>query len=279
MNKLPRKKRIYYEGVLYHVITRGNNKEYISESDQDKNEYLKRVKKYIEKYKGKLYAYAMMDNHCHMLIEVSDIPLSKIMQLIQQTYTMWYNKTNKRSGHVFEQRYKSILCDKDTYLLSLIRYIHQNPIRANIADINYQFSSHMEYKRGKRNICEVENVLSMFSKDKKQAIESYLEFMECEETKSTDESKYDLSEELEKIEPEINKMVFNKKSLEEIIKSFEQRHGMKIDEIKRKYLKGYKLQQRNIFIREVLKYKALNQSELANFLGVSHHLISKVWNS
>ena len=189
MNKLPRKKRIYYEGVLYHVITRGNNKEYISESDQDKNEYLKRVKKYIEKYKGKLYAYVMMDNHCHMLIEVSDIPLSKIMQLIQQTYTRWYNKINKRSGHVFEQRYKSI--------------------------------------------------------------ERYLEFMECEETKSTDKSKYDLSGEFEKIEAEINKMVFNKKSLEEIIKSFEQRHDMKINEIKRKYLKGYNLQQRNIFIRDV----------------------------
>lgn len=117
MNKLPRKKRIHYEGALYHVIARGNNKEYIFESDQDKNEYLKRVKKYIGKYKGKLYAYVMMDNHCHMLIEVSDIPLSKIMQLIQQTYTRWYNKTNKRSGHVFEQRYKSILCDKDIFII------------------------------------------------------------------------------------------------------------------------------------------------------------------
>ena len=261
------------------MIARGNNKEYIFKSDQNKNEYLKRVKKYIEKYKGKLYAYVMMDNHCHMLIEVSDISLSKIMQLIQQIYTSWYNKINNRSVDVFEQRYKSMLCDKDTYLLSLIRYIHQNPIKANILDVNYKFSSHMKYKTGERNICEVENVLSMISTDKKQVIDSYLEFMEIEEADIGDNSKYDLSEKIEKIEVEINKMVFDKKELEEIIKSFEQRYDIEIDGIKRKYLKGYKLQQRNIFIKDVLKYKALNQWELANFLGVSHHLISKVWNS
>ncbi len=70
MIKLPRKTRIHYVGALYHVIVRGNNKEYIFKSDEDKNEYLNRVNIYIEKYGGKLYAYVMMDNHCHMLIEV-----------------------------------------------------------------------------------------------------------------------------------------------------------------------------------------------------------------
>ena len=112
--------------------------------------------KYIDKYNGKLYPYVIMDNHCHLLIEVSKTPLAKIMQLIQQTYTSWYNRNYKRSGHVFEQRYKSIICDKDSYLLSLIRYIHQNPVRAKTADINYKYSSHKEYIL-KENILKAKN--------------------------------------------------------------------------------------------------------------------------
>ena len=135
----------------------------------------------------------------------------------------------------------------------------------------------MEYKRGKRNICEVENVLSMFSINKEQAIDSYLEFMEVEEASIKEKSKYELLQNFEEIEAKINQIIFDKKGLDEIIKSFEQRYN--IDTIKGKYLKGDILKQRNIFIKEVLKYKALNQLELANFLGVSNHLISKVWNS
>ncbi|WP_432404137.1 transposase [Wukongibacter sp. M2B1] len=119
---MPRKPRVHYEGALYHVIVRGNNKRCIFDIDNDKLEYLKRVKKYKEKYEGKLYAYVIMDNHAHLLIEVLRTPLSKIMQLIQQTYTQYYNKKYDRTGHVFEQRYKAILCNRDEYLLELIRY-------------------------------------------------------------------------------------------------------------------------------------------------------------
>jgi REP element-mobilizing transposase RayT len=87
-----------------------------------------------------------MDNHAHLLIEVDDIPLSKIMQGIQQVFTQHYNRKNKTTGHVFEQRYKSFLCAKDAYLLQLIRYIHQNPVRSKLTGgLNYQWSSHKEY--------------------------------------------------------------------------------------------------------------------------------------
>ena len=87
-----------------------------------------------------------MDNHAHLLIEVDDIPLSKIMQGIQQVFTQHYNRKNRTTGHVFEQRYKSFLCAKDAYLLQLIRYIHQNPVRSKLTGgLNYQWSSHQEY--------------------------------------------------------------------------------------------------------------------------------------
>ena len=275
---MSRKPRIHYEGALYHVIARGNNREYIFKNEIDKEEYLKKVTKYIDKYNGKLYAYVIMDNHCHLLIEVSDIPLSKIMQLIQQTYTSWYNRNYKRSGHVFEQRYKSILCDKDSYLLSLIRYIHQNPVRAKIAGINYKYSSHKEYIRGINNVCLVEEILSMFSLNKKKAIESYIEFMDIEDRELREKGIGDLSPSFENIEIEINKMIFDKKELTEIVELFEDRYKISVKDIKGKYLKGEELRLRNEFIKEVLKYKATKQVELSKFLGVSYHLVSKVWN-
>ena len=275
---MARKQRIHYEGALYHVIARGNNREYIYKNEEDKEEYIKKVTKYIGKYKAKLHAYVIMDNHCHLLIEVSDTPLSKIMQLIQQTYTSWYNRNYKRSGHVFEQRYKSILCDKDEYLLSLIRYIHQNPVRANISGIDYKYSSHKEYIRGVNNVCLVEEALSMFSLNKKKAIESYIEFMDIEDSEVIEKSIDDLSPRFENIEAEINKMIFDKKELTEIVGSFEKRNEISIEEIKDKYLIGEKLRLRNEFIKEVLKYKAISQVKLSEFLGVSYHLVSKVWN-
>ena len=129
---MSRKPRIHNEGALYHVIIRGNNREYIFKEELWKKQYLEIIMRYKQKYKFKLYAYVIMDNHAHLLIEVNHVPLSKVMQCIQQVFTQMFNREQKRTGHVFEQRYKSILCDKDEYLLMLIRYIHQNPLRAGL---------------------------------------------------------------------------------------------------------------------------------------------------
>jgi len=274
---MSRKPRLHYENALYHVIVRGNNKEYIFNNDIDKDEYLKRVSKYIEKYNATIYSYVIMDNHCHLLIEVSDIPIFKIMQLIQQTYTSWYNRNYKRSGHVFEQRYKSILVDKDSYLISLVRYIHQNPIRANMSDINYCYSSHKDYIKGKSEICSVGEVLSMFSDKKKSAIKLYTEFMDITDNEIKDKDIYDLSPSFEEIKAEINNIEIYKKELAEIVDEFKKRYDVDIDMIKGRYKKGDILELRNKFVIEVLNYKAMSQTELAEFLGISNHLISKIW--
>lgn len=73
-----------------------------------------------------------MKNHVHLLIETTDTPLSKILQGINQTYTLYFNRKNKTIGHLFQRRYKAILCDKDEYLLTLVKYIHGNPIRTKV---------------------------------------------------------------------------------------------------------------------------------------------------
>jgi putative transposase len=129
---MARKPRIYYPGALYHVIVKGNNGEDVFKEESHKNKYLDIIASYKTMMGFILYAYCIMDNHAHLLIEVRDIPLSKIMQRIQQVYTQWFNHKYKRTGHVFQQRYKALLCDKDSYLLQLVRYIHNNPVKADL---------------------------------------------------------------------------------------------------------------------------------------------------
>jgi REP element-mobilizing transposase RayT len=130
---------VHYDGALYHVIARGNNRANVFETDEEKEKYLEILADYKERYDFQLYAYVIMDNHVHLLLQIGKNPLSKIMQGIQQRYTQYYNGHCKHSGHVFEQRYKAILCEKESYLMALICYIHQNPVRANIPEgINHR---------------------------------------------------------------------------------------------------------------------------------------------
>ena len=129
---MTRKVRVEYPGAFYHVMTRGNRKEAIFKDDRDRLKFLQKLLEYKEKFGFVLYAYTLMKNHIHLLIETKDAPLSKIMQGLLQSYTQWYNGKYRTVGHLFQGRYKAILCDKKVYLLNLIRYIHLNCARAGI---------------------------------------------------------------------------------------------------------------------------------------------------
>jgi len=131
---MARKPRIEYEGAFYHVITRGNQKQKIFKDPLDYRKFLEILIGYKQRYHFHLFAYILMSNHVHLLIETSDIPLSKIFQGVNQRYTMYYNRRYKTVGHLFQGRYKAILCNRDRYLLALIKYIHYNPLRAKIAE-------------------------------------------------------------------------------------------------------------------------------------------------
>jgi len=273
---MPRKPRIHFEGALYHIIVRGNNKSYIFEKDKDKLEYLKRVKKYKEKYKSKLYSYVIMDNHAHLLIEVSSTPLSKIMQLIQQTYTQYYNKKYNRTGHVFEQRYKAILCNKDEYLLALIRYIHKNPERAAISDINYKWSSHKEYIGNKLGICDVDFPLSMFSNYKESAVKAYLEYVLEENIEAAPNINYELIAE----EVRNNTSIENKekRSMNDIISQLEKDYKINIKELKGRSKNRYISEAKKYFVKEIIKYELMSQKELARYLEITEVAVSKIVN-
>lgn len=272
---MPRKPRVHYHGALYHVIVRGNNKNYIFKSNEMKLAYLNKIKKYIAKYECKIYAYVIMDNHAHMLIEVRDIPLSKPMQLIQQTYTQYYNKINERTGHVFEQRYKAILCNKDEYLLSLIKYIHINPVKAGISDINYKWSSHREYKEYKAIYCDIQFPLSIFSSKKKEAVEMYLKFMN-DEDEIKDKDSYELipNEIVENYKEDLNISMSYKELLDEFIEKYE----ISYDDLKGRSRNRDITKIKEEFVKKVIDYKIKSQRELAYELNVSEQTISRVVN-
>lgn len=175
-----RKQRIYYPGAVYHAIARGNNKEDIFYDSRDKNKYLQLLTKYKEKYGFELFAYVLMNNHIHLMVRVNDHSLSKIMQGIQLTYTQYFNYRYSRVGHVFEQRYKAFICEKYAYLMKLICYIHQNPVRAHMSEgINYLWSSHRHYNQGRNGLVKPDFILDMLHQDRERAIILYRQLVDA----------------------------------------------------------------------------------------------------
>lgn len=144
-----RKSRFEYPGGIYHLIQRGNNREFIFEQKEDKEYLLELIKEYRETMGFKLYGYVIMGNHYHLIIRISETPLKDIMHRINNIFSRHYNRKNKRTGHVFENRYKGILVIDDRYLLSLLRYVHQNPVSANICKNikDYHWSKYLKVAR------------------------------------------------------------------------------------------------------------------------------------
>lgn len=150
---MSRMQRIEIPKTIYHVISRGNNKNDIFLDKKDYAVFLKQLFEIKSEKDFSLYAYCLMPNHFHLLIETIQEPLSKIIQKFLTQYAIYFNHQHDRSGHVFQGRYKALICEKEEYLFKLIQYIHVNPFRAGITkDLNnYVWSSHSIYMRKNKN--------------------------------------------------------------------------------------------------------------------------------
>lgn len=139
--------RLQNENCLYHIMSRGDDHKRIYTRSGDYGKFMNYVVKAKERYQFYLYAYCLMSNHFHLLLETRLPNISKIMHYIKGSYTTYYNIRHQRYGHLFQGRFKSIVVDKDRYLLELSRYIHLNPVRAGIvADpLEYPRSSYRGY--------------------------------------------------------------------------------------------------------------------------------------
>lgn len=179
---MPRPSLIHFPGALYHITARGNNKQNIFYNEKDFFRYLLNIKRYKKEVPFHLYAYTLMPNHVHLLIEVINSPINKIMQKLQTAYTMYINKKYEKVGHVFQGRYFHLLVDKEGYLLELIRYIHLNPVRAGLVKnpSDYKWSSHNVYLNISSKFNEIidkDKVLSYFSSSKDRALKAYEDFI------------------------------------------------------------------------------------------------------
>ena len=125
--------RIEFEGGLYHVTARGNAGTDIYLADSDREHFLEILARSVERFRWMCHAYCLMDNHYHLLVETPEPNLSRGMQYLNGVYTQWFNRKHGRYGHLFQGRFKSIVVEKESYLLELARYIVLNPVRARLA--------------------------------------------------------------------------------------------------------------------------------------------------
>jgi REP element-mobilizing transposase RayT len=165
-------------------MVRGINKASIFEDDQDRAKFLERLGENIVEAKCAIYAWVLMSNHVHLLFKSGGKGLSAFMRKIFTWYAIYYNRRHKRTGHLFENRYKSILCDEDNYLLALIRYIHLNPLRAGMVKTleeldRYRWSGHSAVMH-KRECAWMgtDYVLLQFNGTKRRARAAYRRFVQ-----------------------------------------------------------------------------------------------------
>ncbi|MBI4669678.1 MAG: transposase [Elusimicrobia bacterium] len=139
--------RLEYPGAFYHVLARGNERKEVFRDDEDKSRFLNFLGEASDRWALSVHAYALMVNHYHILLETKAGMLSLPMRHVNGVYTQFFNRKHNRVGHLFQGRFKALLIDKESYLLTLSRYIHQNPIRAGMAKSagDYPWSSYPAY--------------------------------------------------------------------------------------------------------------------------------------
>lgn len=174
---MPRIARKKSESKIYHVMIRGINQQSIFEDDGDYKKLIEILGKYHKEIEYEIYAYCLMGNHIHLLIREGREELSNTMKRIGTSYVYWYNWQYSRKGHLFQDRYRSESVENDSYFLTVLRYIHQNPLKAGLVeDIReYKWSSYKEYF-GESEMVNTSYALDIFHEDKLKAIKEFKEF-------------------------------------------------------------------------------------------------------
>ncbi|HSH36584.1 transposase [Schnuerera sp.] len=276
-----RKLRIEYYGAIYHIIQRGNNRAPIFRDEKNKIYLLELLNESKEIYDFELFAYVIMNNHYHFLLRTLNIPISKIMHNINTKYAKYYNEKISRTGPVFEDRYKGILVQDESYFLTLIRYIHNNPVAANLSKSmeEYKWSSDVFYRMNIGNIVDIDIFLEMLSLDRKKAIEKYVELMKKQD------SHYEVLKDIYEKKPIIGSKEFiksidkseedKKRTLDEILKlSCPTENEFKLIKAgsRKRYLTKYKVEYIELGKKEGYTYKQIGEN-----IGVSGPSVRKIF--
>lgn len=181
---MPRKARIDAPGALHHIIGRGIEKRPIFKDDTDRDRFLERLSAVLTDTGTPCYGWALIPNHFHLLLKTGTTPIATVMRRLLTGYAVYFNRRHRRHGQLFQNRYKSVLCQEDPYLLELVRYIHLNPLRAKQVEglaalERFPYCGHGALLgRFSNDWQDRAYILRMFGKYEKKAISSYRQYVE-----------------------------------------------------------------------------------------------------
>ncbi len=241
---MPRVARIKSKSGIYHIVLRGINRQTIFENDEDSNRFIQTIIRFKEISEYKIFAYCLMGNHIHLLLQEGKDPLDIILKRICSSYVLWYNRKYGRIGNLFQDRFWSEPVESMDYLLVVTRYIFRNPIKAGIVTRlnNYKWTNYMDYVNG-YSITETDFILSTFGTNRENAVREFIRYInwdeddKCleiqEEKRTTDLDAKKLIKELCNIENATELQNFDKVKRNMYLKVMKKNYGLSIRQIKR----------------------------------------------
>lgn len=281
--------RLQAEDCFYHIISRGDDRKKIFISEGDFTKFLEYLSLAKDKFKFYIYGYCLMFNHYHLLLETTQANISKAMHYINGSYTTYYNIKRKRSGHVFQGRFKSLVVDKDSYFLELSRYIHLNPVRARMVKEpdKYKWSSYLGFLGQKDPILDKDKVKQYLDIGKDKYRQFVLEGIN--EGVDPFKSVYAgfllgsvnfIKDKLKALKGQVegdettNKEIINTTtSKEDVIKAVTDKYKKTIEEIKAS--KSRPMKEKNIALYLLRKYTGLTSKEIGIELGMKPMAVAK----
>lgn len=254
---MPRQARVQSSTDYYHIMMRGNNRESIFNRDEQKRYFLDSLEKQQDDQLIHIAAFCLMNNHVHIVVKAEYSSLAKAIKSVNISYAMQFNQTWHRVGHVFQDRYKSEAIEDDTYLMQVIRYVHNNPVKAKLVKSpeEYRWSSFNEYLFDNVIISSLQKefILGLFTNN----INQFADFH-----KQRDNNEYlDIDEELER-----NRLEHAQEIISEYFTEKGLTDAMKVTK-KPSYLEE--------LIHRLLKNSKLSHRQIANLLGISSSMVHK----
>jgi REP element-mobilizing transposase RayT/DNA-binding transcriptional regulator YiaG len=261
---VPRYPRQYSKTGIYHIMLRGNERKDIFIDEEDKGKFIKIVFKKKADEAFKLYAYCIMDNHLHLVIQEQKEAISKVIKKIATSYAYYFNTKYKRVGHLFQGRYKSETIEDEPYLLSVIRYVHNNPQKAEITKKEkYRWSSYSNYidiLNHHTEIPEIKEVLEIFSSDTKKALKEFIHYSNKYEDMNFLEMK------------EVIKSEIDEENVNQYINGYLQSRNLKKEDLKRRE----HTTQKEDLIQQLTKRSNLSKRKIAILIGVNRETVRRV---
>lgn len=252
---MARQARQKSESGIYHIIMRGINKQVIFEDDEDREKFIGCLQYYKDISNYKLYGYCLMENHIHLLLKEGKEPIGHTMKRIGVSYVAWYNRKYDRVGHLFQDRFRSEVVETDEYLLTVLRYIHQNPLKGGQEKsvVNCKWSSYTEYI-GQNKMTDTEFILNIFAAEREKAIALFRKYM----NEQADEHCLEINEVKRMTDEEARKMI-HKRVKVKIPGELQNMDRIKRDEI----------------VRKIKEVDGISTRQIARLTGISQSVIAR----